>query len=159
RRRNIALRMQPPQVVGLEVGDADRVRAALTVELAERMPGRDEISVVPRRQRPMNQEKVDIVETKRFQRLFERAAGVAWPMGAIAELCGDEYLIATQSRFRDGFADFLLVAVHLSSVDVPVAHLQRSTHGIDRVFRLDQKDAKAKLRNRLPVVQHDLGYR
>src|SRR5262249_55728415 len=119
RRRNIALRMQPPQVVGLEVGDADRVRAALTVELAERMPGRDEISVVPRRQRPMNQEKVDIVETKRFQRLFERAAGVAWPMGAIAELCGDEYLIATQSRFRDGFADFLLVAVHLSSVDVP----------------------------------------
>ena len=45
----------------LEVRDADRPRTAVRAELLERLPRRDEVAVVERRQRPVDQEQVDVV--------------------------------------------------------------------------------------------------
>jgi hypothetical protein len=62
RRHRVSLRGQPLKVLDLEVGNADRAGAAVVVELFERLPGGYEIPIVERRQRPVDQEQIHVVE-------------------------------------------------------------------------------------------------
>src|SRR5262249_20720351 len=43
-------------------------------------------------------------------------------------------------------------------VDMPVANLQGGAHGVNRVPQPDEEDTEAELRNRMAVVEHDVGY-
>src|SRR6185437_3887339 len=153
------LAVQPPQVVRLEVGHADRAGPPVAVELLQGLPGRHEVAVVPRGQRPVDQEQVDVVGAERLQRYLECDPGVVGQVRVVAQLAGDEHIAAVKPGLRDGLADLLLVAVALRGVDVPVAGLQRRHHGLDRVLRLDLEDAEAELRDLLAVVQRDVRYR
>ena len=148
--------VQPPQVLGLEVRDADGPGAALAVELLERLPGRDEVTVVAHRQRPVDEEQVDVVDAERLERLVERLAGGVGLVGVVLQLAGDEDLASVEARRRDGLPHLGLVAVHLGGVDVPVPGLERRAHGGRRVLRLDLEDAEAELRDGLAVVQRDV---
>ena len=91
----------PLQVVGLEVRDADRRRPAvapLRRELGQRAPRRLEVAVVPGRQRPVDEEQVDLVEPEPPQRLVERPARVVGAVEAVVELGGDVELVARDAR-------------------------------------------------------------
>ena len=58
----------------LEVRDADRPRPAVLLELLERLPRRHEVAVVERRQRPVDEEQVDVVEAE-LRRASPRTRG------------------------------------------------------------------------------------
>jgi hypothetical protein len=155
-RDDLGLTVQPPQVVGLEVGDADGPGPALAVELFQRPPGLHEVAAVPGRRRPVDQEQVDVLGAERLERLFEGLAGLVGLVRIVAQLAGDEDLTAVQARPGDGLAHLGLVAVHLGGVDVPVPGLERRAHRHHRVLRLDLEDAEAELRDGLTVGQRDV---
>src|SRR5215469_10967234 len=68
RRDDVGLAVQPPQVMGLEVGDPDGPGPALAVELLQRPPGLYEVTAVPGRQRPVDQEEVDVLGAESLER-------------------------------------------------------------------------------------------
>jgi hypothetical protein len=76
------------------------------------------------RQRPVDEEQVQVVEAEVGQRPVVGAQGVVAAVEAVVQLAGHEDLVAGDARARDGLADTLLVAVHLGGVDVPVADLE-----------------------------------
>src|ERR1700742_1925081 len=63
--------------MGLEVGYADGPGPALAVELLQRPPGLHEVTAVPGRQRPVDQEQVDVLGAESLERPFEGLAGIA----------------------------------------------------------------------------------
>jgi hypothetical protein len=65
----------------LEVRHPDRAGAALALELLQHLPGRDVVAVVAGRQRPVDQEQVDVAEVEGGERRIEGAAGVVRPVG------------------------------------------------------------------------------
>src|SRR5207244_12890560 len=73
---DLGFTVQPPQMVGLEVGDADGPGPAFAVELLQRPPGLHEVAAVPGRQRPVDQEQVDVLSAERLERPFEGLAGL-----------------------------------------------------------------------------------
>src|SRR6201996_7979637 len=153
---NLGLTVQPPQVMGLEVGHADGPGPAFAVELLQRPPGLHEVTAVPARQRPVDQEQVDVLGAESLERPCEGLAGIVGLVRVVAQLAGDEDLTAVEARPGDGVAYFGLVAVHLGGVDVPVPGLERRAHRGRRVLRRDLKDTEAELRNGLAVVQPDI---
>ena len=153
RRHHVGLRGQPREVGRLEVGDADRAGPTVRLVLDERPPGGDEVTVVLRRQRPVDQEQVDVVEAEVGERLVEGRACLLGLVEAVVELAGDEQLLARDPGVTDRLADALLVAVHLRGVDVPVAGLERLRGDPGGVLRRDLEDAEAELRDRVAVVQ------
>ena len=98
-------RGQPLQVGDLEVGHPDAAGASVLRELLERVPGRDEVAVVERRQRPVDEEQVDVVGAERSQRLVERASRIVGFVEAVVELAGDEHVGAVESGVADALAD------------------------------------------------------
>ena len=139
----------------LEVGHTDRARTTVFLELLERLPRRNEVAVVERRQRPVNKEQVDVVVTERLERALERAPRVLGAVEAVVELARDVDLAAIKARGANGLADSPLVAVHLRRVDVPIADLERMHDGAPRLVRRDLEDAEAQLRDCLGVIQRD----
>jgi protein-tyrosine phosphatase len=51
-------------MLDLEVGDADRAGATVGAELLQRLPRGDEVAAVKGRERPMDQEQVDVIEAE-----------------------------------------------------------------------------------------------
>ena len=84
----------------LEIGHADRARG-LGLELLERLPGRDVVTVVQGRQRPVDQEQVDVLEAERVERPLEGAAGVVGLVVAVVQLARDVQLRAVQPGRAD----------------------------------------------------------
>ena len=143
------------QVVGLEVGDPDRLRPAGRVDLLHGLPARDVVG--HRRQRPVDEEEVEVVEAQGRQAGVERPEDVVALEPVVVQLAGDEDLVARDPGLADGQADLALVAVHLRGVDVPVADLERRGRGLDGVLGLDLEDAEAQLGDLDAVVQGDRG--
>jgi hypothetical protein len=56
----------------LEVGDADRARPPVGLELLERLPRRHVVAVVEGGERPVDEEQVDAVVPERGERAVER---------------------------------------------------------------------------------------
>src|SRR5439155_11272965 len=114
---------EPLEVVDLEVRDTDRPGATVPLELLERLPRRHEVAVVERRERPVDEEQIDVVEAERGQRAVERGARVVGAVEAVVELARDEDLASVEAEGANRLADAALVAVHLRGVDIPVADL------------------------------------
>jgi hypothetical protein len=76
----------------------------------------------------------------------------------VAELAGDEDFGAIETRGANRLADLLFVAVHLGSVDVAVADLERLSHRFRGVLGLDLEDPETELRYGVAVVEGDVGY-
>src|SRR5450755_2816156 len=144
-------------MLDLEVGDADRADATVGAELLQRLPRGDEVAAVQGRERPMDQEQVDVVEAQLAEGCLERAVSVVRPVVAVIELAGDEHLCSVQAGAAYGLPDAALVAVHLGGVDVPVAHLECGADRLCSFGGIDLKDAKPKLRDRMAVVERDVG--
>src|SRR6202034_1023411 len=85
---DLSLVVQPPQVTRLEVRDADGPGAALAVELLQRLPGRNKVTAVPRGQRPVDEEEVDVVKAQRLERRVEGRAGGVGLVCVVAQLAG-----------------------------------------------------------------------
>ena len=75
---------------GLEVGHPDRPGPAVGVDPLQRLPGLDEVADL--RQRPVDQEQVDVVQPQVGQRLVERLERVVVVVEAVVQLAGDEDL-------------------------------------------------------------------
>ena len=114
------------ELLDREVRDADRARAAVALELLKRLPGRHEVAVVQRRQRPMDQEEIDVVDAELGERASnaQRASSGRW--APLLQLAGDEDVSTVEPRGADRLPDPALVAVHLGGIDMPVANLQRA---------------------------------
>ena len=78
---------------------------AVLGELAQGLPGGDEVTVVLRRQRPVDEEQVDPVEAELLQRRLERATRVVRAVEAVVELGGHVELVAGDAGGGDGPAD------------------------------------------------------
>ena len=139
----------------LEVGHADAACPAVLGEFLEHVPGRDEVTVIQRRQRPMDQEQVDVIRAQRAQCGVERASRVVRPVIPVVELAGDEDLAAVQAGIADSLTDFLFIAVHLGGVDVPVPNLERRTHRRGRLIRFYLEYAETQLWDGVAVVERD----
>jgi len=158
RGRDLGLLVQPPDVVRLEVRHADGPGPAVPVELLQSPPGRHEVTAVPGRQRPVDQEQVDVIGAQCLQAVVERPARVVREVVRVAQLGGEEDLAAGHAGLGDRLADFLLVPVRLRGVDMPVADLQGGAHGRGGLARRDQEHPETELRDHPAVVQHDCGY-
>jgi len=145
------------EVGRLEVRDADGGGAAVGDELGQGLPRGDEVAVVQRRQRPVDEEEVDPVQVQRRQGRVEGAAGVVGPVEAVVELAGDVELVAGDAGGLDRLADALLVLVHLRGVDVAVADLECRGHRLGGLLRRHLEDPEAELRDGRLVVEGDRG--
>jgi hypothetical protein len=79
-------------------------------------------------------------------------AGVVGLVRGVVQLAGDEDIGAAEAKRADGLADLLLVAVHLSGVDVAVADIEGFPHRIRGVIGLDLEDSETELRDGVAVV-------
>ena len=89
--------------------------------------------------------------------VVERAAGIVGPVLAVVELAGDEDLVAVEPGRADRLADAGLVAVPLGGVDMAVADLERARDRLGGLAGVDLEDAEAELRDRVAVVERDVG--
>jgi hypothetical protein len=78
------------EMVDLEVRHADRARAAVCLELLQGLPRRHEVAAIEHRERPMDQEEIDIVRAELHQRLRERLARLVRLVEAVVEFARDE---------------------------------------------------------------------
>ena len=98
RRDDGGLLVQPAQVVGLEVGHADRPGPTFGVDPLQRPPGVDVVADLG--QRPVDQEEVDLLQPQVGQGLVERLQGVVERVEAVVQLAGDENLGSGRDRTR-----------------------------------------------------------
>ena len=130
-------------MLGVEVGQADGPRPALGMGLLERLPGLD-VAVLGG-DRPVDQVEVHMVEREPVEAVVQGGRGAVAPVVVVAELRGDEDLLAGETRFGDRFADPLLVLVHRRGVDAAVPHIQRDPHRLGGVLGRDLEGAEADL--------------
>ena len=107
----------------------------------------------------MDEKQVDVVESEGLQRLVEGTPRLARLMEAVVELTRDVDVAPVEPGRANGLADPVLIAVHLRGVDVAIADLERVHHRLRRLGRRNLEHAESELRNRMPVVQRDRGYR
>src|SRR5450631_2460276 len=139
-------------MVGKEVGDPDGPRPVGGVDLLQDPPGVDEKPLG--RARPVDEVQVDHLNAERLPAGFKglRRAGVL----PVAQLGGDEELLAGDSAGGDRGSHGCFVAVGGGRVDVPVAGLQRVLHHLLGLLLRDLEHAEAKLGNGDPVVQRQV---
>jgi hypothetical protein len=105
----------------------------------------------------VDEEEVDGVDAERGERAVERPARVVGTVVAVVELAGDVDVVAVEAGGADRLPDLPLVAVHLGGVYVPVADLERTGDGLDRLGGIDLEYPEAELGDRGAVVELDGG--
>src|SRR5690606_13872979 len=118
-RHDVGLGCQPLQVSRLEVRDADGERLAGCLQPFEGPPGRH--VEVAARQRPVDEQEVDVVEAEPGQRLLETVDSPILTLERAVEFGDYVKLLAGKAAAYDGSADAQLVAVTHGRVDVAVA--------------------------------------
>src|SRR3954451_14832604 len=156
RRGHAGLAVDAPQVVRLEVRDADRLDPTGLVDRLHGLPGLHEVSDAG--QRPMHEEQVQVPDVEVLERLIEGLQRVVVRVVAVVELAGHEDVVAVDARRPNRLADLLLVAVHLGGVDVSVADLEGRQCRLLGAFRLDLEDTETQLGDLDTVVQRDVWY-
>lgn len=71
--------------------------------------------------RPVHQVQIQIRDTQIVQRLVQRRLNILRRMLGIPQLAGQEDLLARHTRVLDSLADFRLVAIDSSAVDVTIS--------------------------------------
>jgi hypothetical protein len=137
-----------------EIGDADRLHAAFSLELGKSLPGLDEGTAS--RRRPVDQVGVHISEPEPFQAFVAGAQGVVVAVVVVPEFGGDEQIFTPHGRRPDGAADPFLVAVHGGGIDQAVAGLDAPADDAHNLVIADLPDAEPELRDGPGVVHcHD----
>src|SRR5215210_1210205 len=129
------------------------------MELFQHLPGRHEVAVVERRQGPVDQKQIHIVETEVREGLVERFARVFRFVERVVELACDEDVAAVEARGAQALTDLTFVAVHLGRVDVPVANPEGLGHSLSGLLRFDLEDPETELRDSVATVQCSAWYR
>lgn len=106
----------------------------------------------------MDEEEVQVVQPDLLHRALEGVEGVVVRVGAVVQLAGDEDVAPVETGVPDRLPDLLLVAVHLSRVDVPVSGLQGRQGGLTGFLRRDLEGAESELGDLHAVVERDGGY-
>ena len=141
----------------MEVGDPDRAGLAVGLDLLHRAPGLGvEVEVGAR---PVDEVEVDVVETELLEAQVDRVERALSALVAVPQLGGDEQLVAVDAGALDRLADAQLVAVRGRGVDVAVADLEGVADDPIGLVGVDLEDSEAELRDRVAVVEDDLGYR
>src|SRR6188474_1270868 len=140
-RADPGLAFEPFQILDAEVGDSDRAGAAFFVDALEGAPGFDE--AVLRRNWPVDQVEVDVVEAEPPEALLERGQGRVVALARVPQLGGDEDLLAGDPRRGYRRPDPALVAVRGGGVDVPVADCERLLDHPLGLLRWHLEDAEA----------------
>ena len=141
----------------LEVGDADRPGQPALLQAVEGVPGVD-VQAAPG-QRPVDQDQVDVVQPHPAQRGREPGLGPPGALELAVELGGDEELVAGQPAGTEPCTDAGLVAVPHSSVDQPVAQLDRVDDRPGDRGVVQRIGAETDLRQQVAVVEGQAGQR
>ncbi len=144
-RGHASLGHDPLQVLGLEVGDADRPGPALLAQRDEALPPVD-VSVAGR-VGPVQQEQVDVVQPESFEVALEPLGGLrdAVPLGV--DLRRDEQVGARHTAGRERATDAALVLVVLGRVDVPIPDLDGGQDCLLGLLVIQRPGAKGDLRH------------
>jgi hypothetical protein len=153
---DFALLNEASQVRDLKVGHSDGACPSVAVELLKRVPGRNEVTAVQGRQRPVDQEEVNMVRAQCLESAVEGSTRIVRPVVPVVELAGDENFAAIQARSPNGLPHILFIAVHLGGIDVPVADPQSLSHSVGCLSRVNLEDSEAKLWNGLAAVQRKI---
>lgn len=143
-------------MVDLEVGHPDAAGAAVILELLQHLPGGDEVAVVEPRQRPVDQEEVDVVEAQRRYSPVECASRIVGLVETVAELAGDVHLAAVDAGIPDALPDALFVLVHLGGVDGD-SRSQGGAHRCRGLIWCDLEDTEPELGIEVPSFNVKLG--
>src|SRR5690606_2034907 len=139
----------------LEKLHADRPHRTVRVELLQCPPGLD-VAVLARH-RPVDEVEVHDVEPQRRAGRLEGGQRLLVAVVPVAQLGGDEDLLAGQAHRAQRGSHPLLVAVGRGRVDVAVAGLQRRLDVALRLLRRDLEDAVADLRDLHSAREGDEG--
>ena len=146
--RHAGLRDEAGEVLGEEVGDADRRRQSFVAELDHGLPGLDVL--VDAGQRPVDQEEVDVIEPEPLEGGGQLDARTLRAVGVAGQLGRDEQLVARHRRVGDAAADLGLVLVAGGRVEQAVAGVDR----LDEDLRvLDRVRPEAEDRHLASVVE------
>ncbi len=100
----------------------------------------------------MDDVEVDVVDAETLQAAFDLCNRIR---PRRKELGGDEHVLARHAALAQPLPHTLLVAVRLSSVDVPVTELERPPDGIDALAPVrNLPDTEAEQRDLVPVCKH-----
>ena len=124
-------------------------RLPLRAQVDQRLPRLDVLA--DRRQRPVDEVQVDVVEAKAGQALVEPGEGLAASVLRTRELGGHEELLARQPRRGDRPPHAGLVAVRCRGVDEPVSGPECVADGRERLIVVHGPRAQAELGNRVTV--------
>ncbi len=127
-RQDPGLLLQPLDVTGREVRDADRPDETLLAELDHRLPGIDELAHPG--QRPVDQIQVHVLDAEPRPGLLEGREGLLVAVVAARQFRRDDDLLARHTAAGDAPADAGLVAVVRRRVHQAVAHAQRAVDGL-----------------------------
>ena len=134
-----------------EVGDAGRAHQPVVAQLDQRPPGL--VVLLLRRVRPVDEVHVDPVQPQPLQGLAGAGDRVVVRVVPTGDLAGHHDLVAGHAGAPDRLADLGLVAVVHGRVDQPVAVLERTGHGRDRVVAAQTGGAEADRRDGGAVVE------
>ncbi len=159
RGRDARLVDQATQMRLVEVRDADGPHAPFVAQADQRLPAVD--IGVHRRQRPVDQVQVQIIQSRPLHRRVKGPQRGVMPLRIVPQLGRDEDLVADHVAVADAPAHPGLVLVGGGTVDQPVSDAQRLGHDLGGLRILDLPDAGAQLGHGPAVVQghHGLGHR
>src|SRR5262245_23676860 len=100
----------------LEVGHADRPGLSSPGQLLECLPCGD--ILVALRQRPMDQQQINVVQAKLTQALVETSNRALVSLKLAIQLGCDEHFLARYAAIPDALAHATLVAIAVGGVDV-----------------------------------------
>ena len=137
------------QLFHAEVGDADLSGQVVIHQCFHGGPGRCHGQIIQRHHviaglgkghallqghRPMHQVQVQIIQLQVVQGGFQGRLHILRGMVAVPQLGGDPQVLALYGaggeHLLQRLADFILVAVNMGTVDVPVTHLDGGLHGL-----------------------------
>ena len=128
RRHHRDVRQQPVEMASHEVADPDGADLAVGQQCLQRLVGGEGL-VEAVGCGLVQDQQVQLLDTELADGLVEGMQGLVVSVVAHPDLGLDEHLGAVDARAADAFADFALIAVGRSGVDMPVADLER---GLDR---------------------------
>ena len=131
------------QQCDVEVGHANRARAAFLLQLHQRLEHRGQIHV---RRRPVHEIEIDPVKPELLQAGIESAAHRVGRQILVPDLGGNMKVLARHSGIGNRGPDGFLVAIHLRSVDVAIAERERTFHRRAAGVALHAIGAEAKAR-------------
>ena len=145
RRHHRGLLQQPGQVLDHEVADPDRADLPVAEQALQPPIGlqrRPEL----RRQRLMQDQQIDLVDTELAGTLLEPVQSLVVAVVTDPDLGLHEHLGAVQTSGRDPLTDLPLIAVRGRGIDVAVAGLQRNRDRIAGLLRRGLKHPKTQAR-------------